>query len=269
MWKTVDRVQVSTAIIGHEDGWNMPFHRHESFECSAVLEGDGFFQAEGEAPVPIEAGHVVLIPPDVLHSYRTESSIRFGVLQAGKAEPETVKLFRSVAETDKAAYRLLYLSPHELGEYETLFRSWLRAISRPLRERERVANTWIRLLLLTLMQSADSRVKRLSIAGSADYIRDNVARSVPIRELAAMAGVSESSFRRQFHETYGVSPKQYVQNCRLAEAKWLLRASDKPIRFVAEQVGFASIHAFSAWFQKTAGTAPAEWRKRQRGGMDL
>ncbi|WP_158606546.1 AraC family transcriptional regulator [Paenibacillus ginsengarvi] len=268
MWKTDDRVLASTAIIGHGRGWEMQFHRHGSFECSVVLEGSGYFQSEGGPAVSIEAGHVVLIPPNVIHRYWTGSSIRFGVLQAERAEPETMKLFLAMAAKDRADYRLLYLSPGELDEYERLFRSWIRAVSQPLKQREQVVHAWLRLLLLTLAQSADSRAKPLSIASCADYIRDHLGEPVPIGELAKRAGVSESSFRRLFHETYGVSPKMYLQNCRLAEAQWQLRVSDKPIRSIAESVGFLSIHAFSAWFQKTAGMAPAEWRKRQRGGMD-
>ncbi|PYI56274.1 helix-turn-helix domain-containing protein [Paenibacillus flagellatus] len=107
----------------------------------------------------------------------------------------------------------------------------------------------------------------VSIASAADYIRERPGAEISIRQLAGMAGLSESTFRRLFHETYGVSPKQFAQRCRLAEAQWLLRASAKPVRYVAEQTGFQSIHAFSAWFQRTVGLTPSEWRKRQGGGM--
>ncbi|MDF2662716.1 MAG: AraC family transcriptional regulator [Paenibacillus sp.] len=266
MWKVIDHAQISTAIIGHQNKWEMDFHRHDSYEWSAVLEGSGFFQCDEGPPISLEAGHVVLIPPNVGHRYWTNGSIRFGVLHAKLPEAETRRLFRAIVADER--HRLIFLPLHELDMYESLFRNWLRAVSQPLREHEQVVATWIRLLLLTLLQSADNRSKPMSVAGAADYIRENVDKSVPIQVLAKMAGVSESSFRRLFHETYGISPKQYLQRCRMTEAKWLLRASNKPIQFVSEQTGFMSIHAFSAWFQKMEGLSPNEWRKRQRGEMD-
>lgn len=265
MWKMIDHAQVSTAIIGHENEWKMEFHEHESFELSAVLEGGGYFQCEDGPPVPLEAGHVVLLLPNVRHRYWTRGAIRFGVLQA-LHDRETEKLLRTIAAGER--HRLLYLSPFELSTYESLFRSWLRAISQPLREPEQIVSAWIRLLMLTLLQSADTRRKPLSVVTAADYIRENVSQSVSIQQLAKMSGVSESSFRRLFHETYGMSPKQYLQNCRLTEAKWLLRASSKAVQSVSEQIGFMSIHAFSAWFQKMVGMSPNEWRKRQSGEMN-
>lgn len=262
MWKVIDHVQVSTAIRGHKDRWEMAFHQHASFEISAVLDGSGMFQCEEEVHT-LEAGHVVLIPPNLLHRFWTTSSIRFGVLHAGNLNKETKELFHSIAHVDRP--RILQLSAMDLDMYESMFRNWLRAVSQPLREREKVVTAWIRLFLLTLLQYTESRNNPLSVANAAEYIRTNLKQVLPIQELAKLSGLSESSFRRLFHETYGLSPKQFLQQSRMTEAKWLLRSSNKSIQSISEQIGFLSIHAFSSWFQKIEGTSPNEWRKLQQG----
>jgi AraC-like DNA-binding protein len=265
MWKIIDHVQVSTAIRDHQNAWEMPFHRHESYEISAVLDGKGMFQYDEEI-CSLEAGHVVLIPPNRPHRFWTQGSIRFGVLH-GNFNKEAKELFHSIVTTDRP--RILQLSSMDLDMYESLFRNWLRAISQPLREREKVVDTWIRLFLVTLLQNAESRSKPLSILNAADYIRMNLKQVLPMQELAKLSGLSESSFRRLFHETYGVSPKQFLQQSRLTEAKWLLRSSNKSIQHISEQIGFLSIHAFSSWFQKIEGNSPNEWRKLQQGDESL
>ncbi len=262
MWKIIDQVQVSTAIRAHLNEWEMPFHSHDSYEISAVLDGSGIFQCEEEV-FSLEAGHIVLIPPSLQHRFWTRGSIRFGVLHVGSMSKENKQLFHAIAPTDRP--RILHLSTLDLDMYESMFRNWLRAVSQPLRERENVVHTWIRLFLLTLLQTAESRSKPLSIANAAEYIHTNLKQVLPIQELAKLSGLSESSFRRLFHETYGVSPKQYLQQSRLTEAKWLLRSSNKSIQTISEQIGFLSIHAFSSWFQKIEGTSPNEWRKLQQG----
>ncbi|WP_164821461.1 helix-turn-helix domain-containing protein [Paenibacillus koleovorans] len=264
MWKYIDHVQVSTAIRGHQGQWDMPYHSHVSIEISTVLDGGGGFAwgADEEAHV-LEPGDVVLIPSSILHRFWTKGAIRFAVLHAGHFNKEMTELFHTIVPEDKP--RILHLSAMDLDMYESMFRNWLRAVSQPLREREKVVNTWIRLFLLTLLQQSDAKTKPLSVMNAAEYIRTNMKQALPIQELARLSGLSESSFRRLFHETYGVSPKQYLQQARLTEAKFLLRSSTKSIQLISEQIGFLSIHAFSSWFQKMEGTSPNEWRKQQQG----
>ncbi|MDF2720752.1 MAG: AraC family transcriptional regulator [Paenibacillus sp.] len=253
---------ISTAIANHPGLWEMAVHRHDSFECSVVLDGSGYFQTENGETASLQAGHVVLIDSNVPHRYWTGSSIRFGVLQASDVGQETMELFRAMLRG--GSHHLIWLSPLELESYETLFRSWLKAVSQPLREYGQVVSAWVRLLLLTLLQSADRHGKPLPIHSAADYIREHIGSTLSVQKLAQLAGLSESSLRRHFYETYGVSPKQYLQNCRLAEAQWQLRTSSKPIQSIASRIGFMSIHSFSAWFHAITGESPNEWRKRQR-----
>ncbi len=261
----MSEILVGSALVSYLENWDMGFHEHIDLEISVVLEGRGMFEALGQT-YSIEAGHVIMIPANLQHRYWTSHPIRFGVLSITNMPADSRQLFFRLASEDKP--QLLFLSEIDLKQYETMFRQWLRSLSLPLVEKERYYRTWIELFLLFILQHAslDNKSVALSISSAADYIRSNLhIPDVLISDLAKIAGLSESGFRDTFKKMYEVSPKRYQHKFRMAEAKWLLRSTDRSIQTIAEHVGFSSLHAFSSWFQKGEGMAPTEWRKVQQG----
>jgi AraC family transcriptional regulator len=255
---------VRAAFVTKEPGWNMGCHDHPTSEMSLVLEGRGIFECRGRVRT-IGPGHVVLIPAGVPHNYRSESLIRFGVLELGNMPQPTLRLFEKLLRTDEP--RLQLLSPVTAEQYESLFGQFLRIISRPLQEEARILTAWMEVLILYLLQYEHEDALPASVTVCADYIRSNLQSKLSVADLARQCGLSESAFRLLFKQAFGVSPKQYQQTCRLEETRWLLRSTERPIRQIAELVGFASIHAFSGWFQSSEGMSPTDWRKLQKGDM--
>ncbi|WP_152394164.1 AraC family transcriptional regulator [Paenibacillus guangzhouensis] len=255
-------IHVSTAIASHANRWKMETHHHCDYEVSIVLEGSAVMECEQREYV-MERGAVVLIPPNLPHRFWTEDSVRFGVLQVSSIPQELVRRFYQLAEPERPS--VIHLSPMNREIYDALFRNWLKIISGPLEERDAVITAWVDLFLLTLLQHAKQMPQRMSIASSAEYIRRHFNQELRVSELARMSGLSVSAFRKEFTKFYQVSPKQYQQMHRLAEAKWLLRTSDEPIQRIAEQLGFSAIHLFSAWFQQMEGASPSKWRRAQQG----
>ncbi|MDF2958673.1 MAG: AraC family transcriptional regulator [Paenibacillus sp.] len=253
---------IRSSFAEHSATWDMGFHSHDSFEISVVLEGRGRFECQ-DVLYTIETGHVVFIPEQMLHAYRAETDIRFAVLEWTHMPADTVKLFYQLTEINKPTVQ--FLSPIALEQYEGLFRQWLRMLSQPLKQEARCITTWVDLLILFLLQHQNEGPLSISVASSADHIRSNLKSDISISELAKQCGLSESAYRSQFKEAFGVSPKQYHQSCRAAEAKWLLRATNRSIQQIADQVGFSGVHSFSAWFQKNESVSPSDWRKIQQG----
>jgi AraC-like DNA-binding protein len=84
-----------------------------------------------------------------------------------------------------------------------------------------------------------------------------------IKKLSQTCNMSESYFRRKFTETYGISPKKYLCNLRLAMAKRMLRDGRKNITEISEKCGFASVYHFSRAFKLSIGESPKEFAKKQ------
>jgi len=254
---------VNTSIVLEESDWNMDFHTHpESVEISVLLEGSGEFECLGKT-YRIESGHVIIIPVNLPHAYRARTPVRFAVIEAGGLHTDTCDLFHVMWAGNTPS--IFFLTPLSLEMYAGLFRFWIRTVSGVLQDRSRNIKAWLEVMILFLREHGKDANNSITLVATADYIRGNLYKEISVAALAKQCGLSESAFRSQFKKTFGSSPKQFHQTCRIEEAKWLLRATDRPIQSIAEDIGFVALHSFSAWFQKNEGIPPSEWRKRQHG----
>src|SRR5690606_895784 len=78
-------------------------------------------------------------------------------------------------------------------------------------------------------------------------------------ELAAIAGMSRSVFAATFREIVGVTPGQYLQGWRVRLAQKLLLRG-RPLKVIADEVGYGSEAALSRAFKAQAGLSPRQWR---------
>ena len=97
------------------------------------------------------------------------------------------------------------------------------------------------------------------------FMADNVRREVSIAEMAALCGMSESHFSREFHAAAGLPPHQYVMRLRLECAAQALLHSDAAVADIALNHGFSSASHFSRVFARRYGQPPASFRRQAFG----
>ncbi len=85
-----------------------------------------------------------------------------------------------------------------------------------------------------------------------------------LESLAALAGMSRSSFAENFKRTFERGPIEVLKQVRLQLAARLLIASDLAVEVVAREVGYASRSYFSREFHKFSDCSPADFRNRHR-----
>jgi AraC family transcriptional regulator len=73
--------------------------------------------------------------------------------------------------------------------------------------------------------------------------------------------LSETHFRRLFHEVFGTSPVQFIRQRRIERACSLLRSTANPIKQIAADCGFAEEAFFSRVFHQALGKSPAAYRR--------
>ena len=74
-------------------------------------------------------------------------------------------------------------------------------------------------------------------------------------DLADLAGMSRTRFAKHFRTRIGQTPMEYLTVWRMTIARQLL-ARGKPVKSVAEQVGYQSAAAFSRVFSRVTGQSP-------------
>jgi AraC family transcriptional regulator len=93
-----------------------------------------------------------------------------------------------------------------------------------------------------------------------DYIQNNLALELTLRELANLVNMSSYSFCRWFKSLMGITPHQYVIQSRIERAKFLLAYSQLPVIEITFLVGCSSQSNFTTLFRKQVGVTPKEYR---------
>lgn len=99
---------------------------------------------------------------------------------------------------------------------------------------------------------------------AAQILSDDIRLHIPIRQVAELFSVSESSLKIYFRGVYGQNISTWLRNIRMDEAARLLADTKQPISEISEQVGYSSQGKFSANFKKQFGLLPLEYRRSKK-----
>ena len=98
-----------------------------------------------------------------------------------------------------------------------------------------------------------------------NQIHHEYQKDINISVLADSHHISCCWFIREFKRYTGYSPKQYITNLRLQNAKELLNNHSLSINDVANLVGYDNQLYFSRIFRKYVGMSPSDYREKENG----
>ena len=96
-----------------------------------------------------------------------------------------------------------------------------------------------------------------------DYISQRFASPISVEALASACNMSVSALERRFRKHLGKTPRQYIVEVRLDNARQLLLETEKPIGTIALETGFADHSHFTRAFNRHFGESPRQARNRQ------
>jgi AraC family transcriptional regulator, regulatory protein of adaptative response / methylated-DNA-[protein]-cysteine methyltransferase len=109
-------------------------------------------------------------------------------------------------------------------------------------------------------QSEATRIRK-----TCDYIRANPHLPLQLNDLSTQAGLSPAHFQRRFKAIVGVTPRQYVEACRLETLKGQLRDAPSVTDAIYE-AGFGSSSRVYERVDTRLGMTPAQYRN---GGKNI
>jgi AraC-like DNA-binding protein len=97
-------------------------------------------------------------------------------------------------------------------------------------------------------------------------LHGRVAHPWTVDELARQTGLSRSALGERFAALLGEPPMRYLARWRMGIAARRLRESHDPVAQIAADVGYDSEAAFHRAFKRELGVPPAAWRRARADG---
>lgn len=136
----------------------------------------------------------------------------------------------------------------------------------PADPRDQVAELkhWVESFLLEINELIKGRQQGSAeqlIATIKAYVDEHYRSRITLGTLAQQLNMSPSQLSKLFHEYVGENFSDYVNRLKGQKAKELLKGTDQRIYEIADYLGFSDAYYFSAWFKRTVGVSPTEYRE--------
>lgn len=270
---------------GHQQrvpfGWVAERETHFAFEIMTILDGvqcTDFFSRQ----YAFRAGDIILIPPGTSHenSCISKEGMRYFCVHFDIDEPgiqQALLMYCPVQlRKDNAVFP-------RIKEILDTYVALLDQEHFSLREKLLVEKLLID-LILSLFDYATYEQEKIAASDNssivlaksiADTIQKNFHTFVEqpsdekrallhMKTVAESMSISESTMLKTFKRIYGISPKQYLDQLRYNESKFLLHQPKISIGEIAEIIGYQSLSHFSRQFKRWSNVSPNEYREMNK-----
>jgi AraC-like DNA-binding protein len=107
--------------------------------------------------------------------------------------------------------------------------------------------------------AADPEIMRLLPAMK--FMADQFHRGPTLVEISKTVHLSPFHFHRRFTELLGITPKHFLLDCQIEQAKGALLERQKDLVKIASECGFAHQSHFTSRFKQATGLTPTRWRR--------
>ena len=221
-----------------------------------VLSGKGYFNGN-----LVKGGQGFIIPINTVTEYHSDASDPWEYLWVVSLDAKMLSVFE------------IFGADKETGifNFSSLEAAYEIADKLKVSERRIVSAAMLGEYFMYIMNSEIS-VKDTSKATVKDYfdvsvkyIENNLHTELTVGGLCELLGITQPYLFKIFKARSGISPKQYIDACRIKKAKLLLKTTSFAITQIAASVGYADVLAFSKFFSKNVGASPSAYRIKKRG----
>lgn len=248
-------------------------HTHSFFEICYVLHGEGTYFHDG-VTYPLQAGTLYCSKPGSRHYIRSDSGMQLLFVALEPIEIESSEQFNNdfrqlcsyphlfIPNANNTAPALIWQALLiQASDYETGYRESLELLAYSLL----ISCTSF---FLNHCKSGDTIHSNfpLDLQGTLkkvkEYIQANLSNKIKRQEVAQSIHLSERQLSRLLTEEMGQSFPSVVKTERIKCAAFLLAYTDTPLKKIAEDTGFESIHYFTQVFSEEMGIPPSNFRKK-------
>lgn len=259
-------------------GWKVPEESHTAFELMLILRGSQRTRLE-RIRYDLREGDILLIPPGVRHATdcREPEGLHYFIAHFNLDDPlfrQAMRRcgplhFRSGSEDNerlKSTMQKWVRLIHSDGQYTTadLFRIQAGLFEVLHLLAEYASNHTETSVSPTAGHYATLIAQSIKSAFSMENVQEQKLQhgDIRIEQIAADLGISPGYALEVFRQVYGTSPRSYLSELKLHEAKQLIQQPDLALTAIAAMLGYSTLPHFSRQFKRWTGMSPREYRQK-------
>jgi len=250
-------------------------HIHDFIELCFVEEGSGYHYVDDKV-IPIKRGDLFVIPIGTSHVFRPSSPKQDKPLVIYNCifRPSVLAEWKHMFSSNSKVMKLLFGSPRVTikdihfqdrnDQFSTLFYNMHTEYLRKHTGYKTILTTLL-IQILSMLQryevqptTEDTPANKLEDA--LEYIKNNYAQNITVKQMADLSYMSASHFQRLFKKSTGLTFTQYLQNVRIQKCCELLKTTNKSVNQIANLVGYQDMKFFHYLFRKKTGVTPQQYR---------
>ena len=213
-------------------------HQHNFGQFLFPLQGSLDIQTKWQE-LNLNSDYCFYLPPNLNHNYRSKDRNEFLILDIPLAFlPGDTSSMHIRLDKQWASIRYLLLEEARCQEKPSSLVDLTRYVTNKL---------------------------QISQPPSIDYIHKHFKEPISLETLAKIEHYHPVYYSTWFKQKTGKSPKDYISELRLREAKYLLISTAWSMTRISEEIGFENSSSFTRWFVKSEGIPPKQYRMLNNG----
>lgn len=224
-------------------------HFHTAIEFCYVMEGEVEFTVDAVTYTAVK-GEAVVAMPNQAHSIKTR---KYSKLKFIQVTPDVTGYFyteykNKIPENNKFTVPDASLIDMPIIPVPNIYR--VKAIA---------------YLLISCLceQCSNWKEKRSELTIVEDMLviaETDFSSDITLKTIAQRLGYNYAYLSRIFCTSIGMNFSDYLNNCRINQACYMLKNTDKPITEIAYEVGYKTLRSFNRNFLKYAQQTPLKYR---------
>ncbi len=257
-------------------------HWHYFYEIIYMLEGTAEMHCDGKTYILSEDDMIIFHSRSVHSIFAAEqSTLRYAVLKFDinkfTASSDYAPKLRYIFKNAKRNGMDIYFQQIETNEMgcRNIFRNCINEMTAQEYGYDLMLKTNIYNLLMNIIRKWLDKgmiinAKEISAEESFDidsiteYIDSVMSENPKVSEIAEKCGMSYSCFAKKFHEVYGMSCKEYIEQMRIFKAEEFLLFTDYDLNYISQETGFSDCSHMIKSFKAIRGVTPKQFRLNRR-----
>lgn len=221
-----------------------------------VLSSKGFFNGNR-----VDKGSGFLIVPGMNEEYHSDESDPWSFLWIISEDP-VMKFFFSHHRANEKTGIFKF---HNMYELDLVAKNLMSATNN-FATTAQISELFLHIFNSCILNDSASQISitKIYFDFAVNYIKTNLHLPITVTAICDKIGITQPYLYTIFKQEINVSPKQYISNCKIAEAKKLLANTAFSISLIANSVGYENVLNFSKFFSKQTHMSPTEYRNTYR-----